>query len=266
MRIRASIISLFGAAMFFGAVGYYVINQSGKQIEHGGVAFNISPNGKQIVFSSADADLYLLDIRTQKVRQLTDTRASETAPAFSPDGKFLVYTTKGEGHAGSHILMRSLDGRRVQQLTFGSSASDSTPSFSPDGEDIAFARAHRHRPYSMGGWTWDNYDIYIMKRDGSDQHRLTSHNYYQAGKPCFVDGGKALVFAASGDYPDTMTYLFTVPINDSQAPRKMTTPANHPASADSQNFAVWGTDPAVAPGGKRLAIISDRASAYNYDV
>ena len=120
----------------------------------------------------------------------------------------------------------------------------------------------------MGGWTWDNFDVYVMDRDGSHLRRLTQHRYYQAAHPCFLDRGKTILFAASGDYPDTLTYLFTVPTNGSQAPRRFTTPPKPPPSSPGEpgNFAVWGSDPHVAPGDKRIVFVSDRASAYDYDL
>src|SRR5438309_1194353 len=61
------------------------------QAEHGNVSFDISPDGQQVVFASADGDLYLFRISTSHVSQLTKTPGKERAPAFSPDGKSITY-------------------------------------------------------------------------------------------------------------------------------------------------------------------------------
>src|SRR5437867_12688443 len=53
-------------------------------VEHGNVAFDISPDGEQVVFAAADGDLYLLQLTTSRVSQLTKTPRAEYSPAFSP--------------------------------------------------------------------------------------------------------------------------------------------------------------------------------------
>ena len=231
------------------------------QIEHGNVAIAISPDGKHIVFSAADDDLYLFSIDTRRVTQLTKTGFTESTPTFSPDGNAIVYASTVEGHKGSRLFLRKLDGKQVKQLTGDADVSDSMPSYSPDGNEIAFVRAHRYRPYSMGGFTWDNFDVYVMGRDGSNLRRVTSHDYYQAGSPSFIESGKTLVFSASGDYPDTLTYLFSVPADGSRKPRLLTAPP--PVTS---GFAVWGGGPSASADGKRITFISDRRNPFQYDV
>ena len=42
-----------------------------------------------------------------------------------------------------------------------------------DGTEIVFARAYRHRPYSMGGWTWDDWDVCVVQSNGTKVRRVT---------------------------------------------------------------------------------------------
>jgi Tol biopolymer transport system component len=233
----------------------------GNQVEHGNVAFAVSPDGQRIAFSAADGELYLLTLDTRRVARLTKTDVTESSPSFSPDGKAIIYAASVQGREGSCVYFRSLDGKEVRQLTNDADRSDAAPTFSPDGMQIAFTRAYRHRPYSMGGWIWDQYDVCVVSRDGKNLRRVTSHNYYQATRPCFIDGGKTLVFSASGDYPDTLTYLFSVPADGSQKPKLLTAPP--PAKA---RFAVWGSDPAVSMDEKLITFISDRSVPFRYDL
>ena len=180
------------------------------------------------------------------------TKVTESSPSFAPDGKSLIYTANVEGRKGSSIFSRTLDGKAVTQLTIDADRSDASPRFSPDGMQIAFTRAYRHRPYSMGGWIWDQYDVCVMNRDGTNLRRITTHNFYQASSPCFIEGGKTLVFAADGDYPDTLTALLSVPADGSEKPKSFTAPP--PGKA---RFAVWGGDPSASFDGKLVTFISD---------
>src|SRR5262245_20921074 len=147
-------------------------------VEHGNVAFDISPDGEQVVFAAADRDLYLLQLKTSRVSQLTKTSRAEYTPAFSPDGSAIVYAADTEGRKGSCLFVFSLAGNQPHQLTGEPVTNDLMPSYSPDGSQIVFARAHRHRRYSLGGWTWDDWDVYLMKSDGSDLKRITQKKYY----------------------------------------------------------------------------------------
>jgi Tol biopolymer transport system component len=55
-----------------------------------------SPDGNTIVVSgqvNGQVDLFAVDVKNRKVRRLTESRASEILPAFSPDGTKLAYST-----------------------------------------------------------------------------------------------------------------------------------------------------------------------------
>jgi Tol biopolymer transport system component len=249
---------LVGALIVSGAVG---VATSGDDVEHGNVAFDVARDGKSVVFSDADGDLYLLHLDTKRVARLTKTQSAESSPAFSPDGESIVYSEVRKEDEGSCLRIRTLDDKPAQKLTDDAKVSDNMPSFSPDGKDVAFVRAQRHRPYSMGGWIWDNHDVYVMSRDGTKLRRLTSHDYYQAGNPHFIKNDKALVYAAKGDYPDSRTYLLSVPTDGSQPPKRLTTPPN-----PGGDFVAWCSGPSVSRDGKRLTFISDRDRAFRYDV
>jgi TolB protein len=233
----------------------------GSEVEHGNVSIAVSPGGQHIAFSAADGDLYLLSLDTRRVSRLTKTDVTESSPSFSPDGNALIYAATVEGRKGSCIFFRTLDGKQIRQLTNDADRSDAAPRFSPDGMRIAFTRAYRHRPYSMGGWTWDQYDVCVMSRDGTNVRRVTSHNYYQANSACFIEGGKTLVFCADGDYPDTLTSLLSVPADGSQKPTLLTI-----APIGKAEFAVWGSNPSVSIDGKLITFISDRMAPFKYDL
>lgn len=232
-------------------------------VEHGYVAFDLSPDDRSIAFTAAGGDLFLLDLEAQNVRQLTTTGRVATSPAFSPDGQTIIYAGDDDEGSGMALFACSLDGQRVERLTRSSGVSDSLPRYSPDGSRIVFARAHRHRPYSMGGWTWDDYDLYVMDADGKNQRRLTERKHYWISGVAVSGDRKTAFYSAETERnsPDLTVTVFKVPLDGSLRPRPLTTPpgASRPPYA-------WATDPALSPDGAQLAFISDRDEPFHYDV
>jgi TolB protein len=231
-----------------------------SQIEHGNVFFDVSPDGEQIAFSSADGDLYLFDLSARTVSQLTETVAVESAPAYSPDGKSLVYVSTEKDRRGNCIFRFLVDGTGAEQLTSDEDVSDWGPAYSRDGSQIAFARAHKYRPYSLGGWVWDDWDVYAMDADGGNVKRLTHNNYYGSGSSVtFSPDGKKLLFCA--DSSDLNFNVFEVAV-DGSAPPKTGVP--QPTSAG--DYAAWASDPAYSADGQQVAVISDRDTKFGYDI
>ncbi|MGH7677660.1 MAG: peptidase S9, partial [Gemmatimonadaceae bacterium] len=71
-----------------------------KQFRPGnvGAIYNVawSPNGREIAFSGSKggiSDLYLADVETGSVRQLTSDKYGDIQPSFSPDGRTIAFAT-----------------------------------------------------------------------------------------------------------------------------------------------------------------------------
>jgi WD40-like Beta Propeller Repeat len=143
------------------------------EVEHGNVAFDVLPDGRRIVFSAVDGDLYLFHLESQNVEELIRTNEIDSAPAFAPDCRSIVFTVTGRDDK-SNLAILALDHKRGRIVTNQEGTADSSPAFSRDGKQITFVRAHRYRRYSMGGMTWDDYDIYVANDDGSNVPRLVT--------------------------------------------------------------------------------------------
>jgi Tol biopolymer transport system component len=228
---------------------------------HADGSFDVSPDGQQIVFSATDGNLYLLYLETSRVVQLTQTK-SEGMPSFSPDGKSIVYVGTSKGGTHQCVFTRSLDGRQSRQLTTGN-VHDSSPSYSPGGSEIVFARADRHRRYSMGGWTWDDWDVYIMKADGTQVRRITGQKYYNLSTPWFSGGGKSVVYAAFADrrQHDLCPVLFEVDCAGNRPPLLLSRDRD-----TSVRCGAWASEPRLSNDGEHIVFISDRLTSYHYDV
>ncbi|WP_430967625.1 amidohydrolase family protein [Spongiimicrobium sp. 2-473A-2-J] len=74
-----------------------------------------SPNGSRLAFTALNR-LYVMDLPNGTPRRLTSNNFTEAQPAWSPDGKYLVFTTWK--HGGGHLYKVNTEGRvKIQQLT-----------------------------------------------------------------------------------------------------------------------------------------------------
>lgn len=235
----------------------------GSTVEHGNVAMSISPSGKTIVFSDAQADLWLFGLTTKTATRLTSSSEQESTPSFSPDGKTIVYAATSEDGQGTSIFSRSIDGDEVRRLTHDQQVSDFRPCFAPDGKSIAFARAHLHRPYSMGGWTWDDWDVCVMDKDGGNLRRVTQNKHYGINGVLFSSDGQTLFYSAEADRraSDPSVTVLAVSVDNPEVPEIVT---SKPGSAG--NHYAWASDPALSPDGKQFVFISDRETPFHYDL
>lgn len=79
-----------------------------------------SPDGRRIAFSAlslAVGDIYVIDLETGALTNVTKDAFADYAPAFSPDGKTLVYTARISG--SDKLFSLDLATGTKTQLTFG---------------------------------------------------------------------------------------------------------------------------------------------------
>jgi dipeptidyl aminopeptidase/acylaminoacyl peptidase len=105
---------------------------------------DISPDGSQVVFSRGYVDimkdqnqsnLWIVDVKGERLRQLSDGAWRDSAPAWSPDGKRIAFLSNRSGSSQVHVMW--VDTRETLQLT----RMEREPSglrWSPDGKQIAF--------------------------------------------------------------------------------------------------------------------------------
>jgi Tol biopolymer transport system component len=146
-----------------------------------------SPDGMSIVFSGIEGnsrDIFLLDLKSRAVRNLTNDPEYDEAPVFSPDGKFIYHSKIVAGF--SKIVRFPLDDpSKAEQVTWGD-GNDEDPSFSPDGKRIYYTS-------SRGGI----YNIYGQDLASGEILQYTDVIGAALGPAAFLgpDGQEKIVFS-----------------------------------------------------------------------
>jgi WD40 repeat protein len=81
---------------------------------------SFSPDGKTIAFAglrAAVSDIFIVNLETQEVTNLTNDEFGDYAPTYSPDGKFLIFNARVSGN--QKLFRLDLDSGQKTQITFG---------------------------------------------------------------------------------------------------------------------------------------------------
>lgn len=102
-----------------------------------------SPDGRHVVYelssTESSADLYSMDASGGGKRPFATTPFDETTPAFSPDGKWVAYTSNESGRPEVYVKPFEGDGAKVQISTDGGVG----PLWSRDGRELFFVTGDR---------------------------------------------------------------------------------------------------------------------------
>ncbi len=148
-----------------------------------------SPDGKWLLFSAA-GHLWKKALPDGNCQRLTNDDHFEQWPSFSPDGRWIAYTTWSDGGLGSVYKIR-IDGSRKRKLT-RRKGYYRTPAFSPDGDKIVYRRT---RGNSLLGFTHGvNPGLYWMSADGGPEHLITD----TGREPRFSRKGDRIYYLSGG--------------------------------------------------------------------
>ena len=168
--------------------------------------------------------LYVVDIATRQVRQLTTGNFYEHSIDWSPRGEELLFVSNREANPDKTFnydifAVRLKDGV-VRRLTNTKSA-EYFPVWSPDGTRIAFAGTHRDLTSSET--TMEDTHVWVMNADGSNRHEVGAGIDNRQGAPQWSPDGKAIYFTVQ-ERGSTKLMRATVPpargTHSSQWPRR----------------------------------------------
>jgi eukaryotic-like serine/threonine-protein kinase len=100
----------------------------------------ISPQGDRIALQIDNGanDIWVLDVARGVRTRLTFGPVSNSFPVWSPDGKWIAYTSDRSGH--SHLYRKPSDGSGAEELLLTDEAITLASDWSPDGKDLLYSR------------------------------------------------------------------------------------------------------------------------------
>lgn len=154
----------------------------------------LSPDGKTIVFVY-ETDLWEVPVNGGTAGRLTAMAGNESLPRFSPDGKWLAFSSTQNGNADVYLM--PVGGGKIVQLTWHD-ANDLVDSWSWDSDKIYFT-SERYNTFSA----------FVVSASGDTPQRLFSDNYFdQAHHVIEVPGDLASQKASFYFTSSWESYLF----------------------------------------------------------
>lgn len=187
------------------------------------VQFSWSPDGTRLVFQNGwryeESELYVVNIQSGELEQLTDNNTMDENPDWSPDGDWIAFNSGVEASGGSRIWLINPDSRErktvINDPRLLSDRSSSWPLWSPQATKIAVIS-----PEGPDTITWGIFDvdtgrmIQLIKHDGAE---VSMGPKMAAWRP---DGKE---FAYSSNQGGTFN-IYTQAVGDgiASAPRRLT--------------------------------------------
>lgn len=193
-------------------------------------SFEISPTGKRAVFA-ARGDIFTVPAGEGVTYNLTRTQGvRDMDPAWSPDGRYLAYSSDSTGEYEIYLIDRA-ENNRVVQLTENSSAWRYPHIWSPDSSRLLYSDRHqllqildietkeiqvvdqaRRADITDYNWAPDSKWV-VYSKDGKNGHqaiwvyslaqdkaRQLTDDMYEDYRGCFSPCGKYIYFISDRDF------------------------------------------------------------------
>jgi dipeptidyl aminopeptidase/acylaminoacyl peptidase len=150
-----------------------------------------SPDGKQVVFISnitGRNNIWIVPAEGGWPSQLTVSNQRQTSVTWSPNGRWIAYTSDYDGNEQWDLFVVSPGNGQVTNLTNTPEISEEGPMWSPDGNMLAYMVKPKDSP---------TYEIDVMEVATKKVRHLTTNTPKELGNfsPLWSQDGKRIVFS-----------------------------------------------------------------------
>ena len=132
---------------------------------------DVSPDGQSIVFDMV-GNIYMVSINGGKAKKIIGDMSYETHPKFSPDGRYLAFTSDRSG--SENIWTYNIEDEEWNQITKDTDQHYQSVEWTPDGEFLIAAKGGR------------NWKLYMYHKDGGGGAQLIKKpESMKASEPAF---------------------------------------------------------------------------------
>ena len=160
---------------------------------------SVSPNGENIVFDML-GDIYQMPIEGGEAKVIAKGIAWQMQPVYSPDGKYIAFTSDEDG--GDNIWIMEADGSNARAVTEETFRLLNSPAWSPDSQYLV-ARKHYTGSRSLGAG-----EVWMYHVAGGEGIKLTERPNEQKdlGEPAYSPDGRYIYFSQDATPGKTFHY------------------------------------------------------------
>ena len=130
-----------------------------------------------------NADIYEMNLASQKLRKITSNYAEDVDPSVTRDGSLMTFLSSRAGKANIYTMDPRSTETDVKRISFVGQF-NATPRFSPEGKEIVFT-----------SWVDNGFDLYRIDATGNNLSRLTK-DFGSNEDPVFSPDGEFIVFTS----------------------------------------------------------------------
>ena len=181
-----------------------------------------SPDGNLIAFSGTGkngrTDIYLYDIKTDSLTQLTDDFYYDQTPSFSKDGKYIAFSSDRSSPEGINLFVMDLEDHSIEQMTFDNHK-NLAPEWSANSNMMIYTSDRDGVP-----------NVFLLRNPLSETPELVKMTDFATGAfdPVFSTDDSAFVFSA---YQENSYHIYSMDF-DSTKTGEIQQPARAWAESD----------------------------------